>query len=100
MAAAFFPMGPNLAAAHNPPPPPPPPAPLAATTPPPAPTGLTAAGVTTSQITLAWTASTDNVGVTGYEVYRDGGAAAIGAVAGTVFSDTGLAPASTHTYTV
>ena len=41
-------------------------------TPPTAPTGLTATGVSTTQINLSWTASTDNVGVTGYRVFRNG----------------------------
>jgi len=41
-------------------------------TPPTVPTGLTATAASTSQINLVWTASTDNVGVTGYRVYRDG----------------------------
>ena len=37
-----------------------------------APTGLTATNVTATSISLAWTASTDNVGVVGYGVYRNG----------------------------
>src|SRR5438128_1904814 len=44
------------------------------TTPPTAPSGLTATTVSTTQINLAWTASTDNVGVTGYLVERCQGA--------------------------
>jgi len=36
------------------------------------PTGLLASAVSSSQINLSWTASTDNVGVTGYRVYRAG----------------------------
>ena len=44
------------------------------TTPPSAPTGLTATAVGPTQINLAWTASTDNVGVTGYRVERCQGA--------------------------
>jgi hypothetical protein len=36
------------------------------------PAGLAAATVTTSAFTLAWTAASDNVGVTGYEVFRNG----------------------------
>jgi hypothetical protein len=41
------------------------------------------------------------VGVTGYKVFRDGGTTPIGTVAsGTTFADTGLAPSSTHSYTV
>jgi chitodextrinase len=40
------------------------------TTPPSAPTGLTATAVSTSRIDLAWTASTDNVGVAQYRIER------------------------------
>src|ERR1044072_9755881 len=42
------------------------------TSPPSAPTGLSTSLATTNSVALAWTASTDNVGVTGYDVYRDG----------------------------
>ena len=44
------------------------------TQPPTAPTELTATAVSGSQINLSWTASTDNVGVTGYLVERCQGA--------------------------
>src|SRR5262249_41223766 len=40
------------------------------TTPPSNPSGLTATVMSSSQINIAWTASTDNVGVTGYLVER------------------------------
>jgi endo-1,4-beta-xylanase len=40
------------------------------TTPPSAPTGLTAGTPTTTSVPLSWTASTDNVGVTGYDILR------------------------------
>jgi chitodextrinase len=46
------------------------------TTPPSAPTGLTATATTSTSVSLGWTASTDNVGVTGYRVYRGTGGAA------------------------
>ncbi|MDY8137517.1 GEVED domain-containing protein [Aquimarina sp. 2201CG5-10] len=36
------------------------------------PTNLVVTSVTNTEVNLSWTASTDNVGVTGYEVYRDG----------------------------
>lgn len=42
------------------------------TQPPTVPTGLTATAVSSSQINLSWNASTDNVGVAGYKVYKNG----------------------------
>jgi serine protease len=68
------------------------------TEPPTAPTDLAATAVSSSQIDLAWSVSTDNVGVTGYKVFRD--AAQIAATAATSYSDTGLAPSTTHSYYV
>ena len=44
--------------------------------PPTVPTGLTAAAVSASQVNLTWGTSSDNVGVTGYTVYRNGTAIA------------------------
>jgi uncharacterized delta-60 repeat protein len=71
------------------------------TTAPTAPTGLVAVfNTSTSAIDLSWTAATDNVAVTGYEVFRDGAATAIGTTTATTFSDSGLAPDSTHSYAV
>src|SRR5256714_1630547 len=70
-------------------------------TPPSVPTGLTARAASVSEIDLSWTAATDTVGVAGYKVFRDGGTTPIGVVTtGTTFADTGLAPSSTHGYTV
>ncbi|MFS1514313.1 glycosyl hydrolase [Chengkuizengella sp. SCS-71B] len=37
-----------------------------------APSNLTPANVTGTTVDLSWTASTDNVGVTGYDIYQDG----------------------------
>lgn len=42
------------------------------TTPPTTPTGLTATSVSATEIDLTWVASTDDVGVTGYQVLRNG----------------------------
>src|SRR5689334_15168593 len=70
------------------------------TTAPSSPTNLTAVGSNSTTINLSWTASTDNVAVVGYNVYRDGGAVPIATVSATNFSDTGLAISSTHSYTV
>jgi fibronectin type 3 domain-containing protein len=69
-------------------------------TPPTVPTGLTATGSSSTTIDLNWTASTDNFAVTGYKVFRDGGATEIATVTTTSFSDAGLAVNSTHSYTV
>ena len=75
------------------------------TQPPTVPTGLTATGFSLSQVNLSWTASTDNVGVTGYRVERCQGAACsnfvqVGTPTGTSFNNTGLAPATTYRYRV
>jgi len=67
------------------------------TSPPTAPTNLTAT-LTNISATLSWTASTDNVGVAGYQVRRNGTTLA-GTITGTSFTDPGLA-AGTYTYTV
>ena len=62
------------------------------------PTNLQAIPVSSSQINLSWTASTDNVGVTGYRVYRDGNL--ITTTAQTSYSDTGLNPSTNYSYQV
>ncbi|WP_454044311.1 glycoside hydrolase family 6 protein [Cellulosimicrobium sp. Marseille-Q8652] len=63
-----------------------------------APAGLRVSGVTTSSVSLAWNASSDDTGVTGYRVYRGG--TAVAEVAGTSFTDTGLAAGTAHVYAV
>jgi len=68
------------------------------TTPPSTPTGLTAGAVTSSSVTLSWTASTDNVGVTGYDVYN--GTALAASLAGTTVDVSGLTAATTYSFTV
>jgi parallel beta-helix repeat protein len=62
------------------------------------PAGLTATGVTSSTVTLAWSPATDNVGVTGYTIYRGG--ASVGTSSTTGFTDSGLAASTTYTYAV
>src|SRR5260221_332445 len=68
------------------------------TTPPSVPTGLTANAVSSSQINLSWTASSDNVGVSGYRVFRNG--TQIATTSATSFANTGLSPSTTYTYAV
>ena len=70
-------------------------APCPDSTAPSAPTGLLRSTATATSITLAWTASTDNVGVTGYSTFRDSSAA--GTVTSTSSTFTGLACGTTYT---
>ncbi len=75
------------------------------TTPPTAPTNLAATATSSSQINLTWTASTDNVGVTGYKVERCSGAgcanfAQIATPTTTTFSDRGLTTSTSYSYRV
>ncbi|WMX43791.1 carbohydrate binding domain-containing protein [Streptomyces roseicoloratus] len=63
-----------------------------------APTGLQATGTTSSTVSLSWTAATDNVGVTGYDVYR--GATKVSTVTGTSATVGGLAANTAYTFTV
>ena len=68
------------------------------TTPPSTPTGLTGATAGSTGANLSWNASTDNVGVTGYIVRRNG--VQVATPATTSFADTGLSAATTYSYTV
>ncbi len=79
--------------------------PIPDTTPPSVPAGLTATAVSSSQINLSWTASTDNVGVTGYRIYRCQGSGCtpstqIGTSAANSYSDTGLTASTIYVYRV
>ncbi len=78
---------------------------LADTTPPTAPTNLTATATSSTQINLSWTASTDNVGVTGYQIQRCQGAgcasfAQVGTSTTPSFPDTGLLASTSYSYQV
>ncbi|MDR0269543.1 glycosyl hydrolase family 18 protein [Paenibacillus sp.] len=70
------------------------------TTPPSAPSNLTVAAKTSTSVTLTWTASTDNVGVTGYDVYQ--GTTIVASVNGTTLTATinGLTSNTAYTFTV
>ena len=63
-----------------------------------APSNLTATAVSSSQINLAWVASNDNVGVTGYDIYRAG--SKVATVTTTSFGDSGLSPSTNYSYYV
>lgn len=68
------------------------------TQPPAAPSNLAASNVAQTSLTLTWTASTDNVGVTGYDVYS--GSSLLGNVTGTSASVTGLTANTAYSFTV
>ncbi|MDP1638538.1 MAG: matrixin family metalloprotease [Candidatus Nitrotoga sp.] len=68
------------------------------TTSPTVPAGLSATPVSSTQINLSWTASTDNVGVTGYKVYRGG--TLVGNPTTTSFNDMGLTASTSYSYTL
>lgn len=63
-----------------------------------APTNLAATGTTINSTQLSWTAATDNVAVTGYEVYQ--GATLKATVATTSYTVTGLSPATLYSFSV
>jgi chitodextrinase len=68
------------------------------TTPPTAPTGLAASGVTGDSATLSWNQSSDDTGVAGYDVYRNG--TLIGSTTYTTYTDIELAGDASYQYTV
>ncbi|MEV0823004.1 glycosyl hydrolase family 18 protein [Nonomuraea rubra] len=68
------------------------------TTAPSVPGNLRSTGVTDTSVTLAWNASSDNVAVTGYEIYRGG--TLVTTVTGTTHTDTGLTANTAYSYTV
>jgi len=62
------------------------------------PTGLSANGVTDARATVSWTASTDNVAVAAYRLYRNG--ALVRSTRGLSVTDTALSPSTSYAYTV
>ena len=74
-------------------------------TPPSNPSNLTATAISSTQINLSWTASTDNIAVTGYRVERCQGAgcssfAQIATPSSTSYSDTGVQESTSYSYRV
>jgi chitodextrinase len=72
-------------------------APTPDTTAPTAPT-LSASGTTFTTTNLSWSGATDNIGVTGYDVYKDG--ALLGSTASTSYAVSGLIASTTYAFTV
>lgn len=66
--------------------------------PPPPPTGLAVTAVTGSTVSVQWNALSQQTGVVGYKIYRDG--VEIGGTTATTYKDLGLISNKTYTYTV
>ena len=62
------------------------------------PSSLAASSITASSLTLNWTASTDNIAVTGYDVYQ--GTTKLGTATGTSYNVTGLTASTAYTFSV
>lgn len=63
-----------------------------------APSNLVASNIAQTSVTLSWSASTDNVGVTGYDVFM--GSSLLGSVSGTSANITNLSPATAYSFKV
>ncbi|WP_426278226.1 reprolysin-like metallopeptidase [Chryseobacterium sp. S-02] len=59
---------------------------------------LAASGTTSTSTNLSWSGATDNVAVTGYDVYQ--GSLLIGSTASTSYTVTSLSPSTTYSFTV
>ena len=77
-----------------------PPAPATDTTAPTAPATLSATAVSATRIDLSWTAATDQLGVTGYRVYRNAAATELASVTATTHSDTTVVAGTAYSYVV
>jgi len=63
-----------------------------------APNNLRSTMIGSNSVALAWNASTDNTGVTGYDVLRNG--TKVGTATATAYTDNGLSANTTYSYTV
>ena len=59
---------------------------------------LTASNATATTADLSWSGATDNVSVTGYDVFKNG--TLLASVTGTTYQATGLTPATSYSFTV
>lgn len=68
------------------------------TAPPNVPTGLTGSAPTSNRVNLSWTATSDNVGVSGYRIYRGGGL--VGSSATTSYPNTSVIGTTIYSYQI
>ena len=59
-----------------------------------------ATSVAASSVSLSWSASTDNVAVTGYDVYRGGTLMGRTSSTSATYTDSTVAPSTSYVYTV
>jgi len=64
------------------------------------PGSFNATATSATSVSLTWAASSDNVGVAGYRVYRDGNVIPIATTTSTSYADSGLTPSTTYSYSV
>lgn len=69
-------------------------------TPPTAPTAVTATPTGERSVNLEWSPSTDDTGLSGYEIFRDGVTVGLAGGSATAWNETGLAPGTTYAYTL
>ncbi len=62
------------------------------------PQSLKVTGTTSSSVSLSWSASSDDTGVSGYDVYR--GSTLVGSASSTSYTNSGLSASTSYTYTV
>ena len=62
------------------------------------PAGLVIGTTTDRSVALSWTSATDNVGVAGYQVFRDG--VLVGTSSGTSYVDSGLSASTSYSYSL
>lgn len=64
------------------------------------PGNLTASASSSTQVKLEWSASSDDGGVTGYRIYRNGSTSPVATTTATSYTDSGLSPNTAYSYTV
>lgn len=74
--------------------------PIVDTVSPTVPSDIVASAISSSQIHLIWTPSSDNVSVSGYKIYRNGATTPTGSSPRASFTDSGLSPSTAYCYRI